>query len=151
MMKEAKKILGVLLGLVLSVLVVHADNKVYTTDVNKLPAASRQFLTSHFKDIKVAHISIEKNWMGVKEYDVILTDGTEIEFDKAGEWKEVTRTNLPVPQAIVTATVENYIKDNFPSMYIESVEKKNRIYEVKLNTGLELEFDLNGRFRRIDN
>lgn len=145
-----RKSLGIMLGMILSIFVINAGNKIYTTDVNMLPENSRQFLSNHFGDIKIAHISIEKNWMGIKEYDIILTDGTEVEFDKAGEWKDVTCTDKPVPQAIVITPIGNYVKDNFLNMYIEGIEKSNRKYEVKLNTGLELEFDLQGRFKRID-
>lgn len=145
-----RKYLFLLLGVVLFAGVSYAGNDVYTTDVNALPENSRQFLVSHFNDVKVAHISIEKNWLGTKEYDVILTDGTEVEFSKSGEWKEISRRNIAVPNSLLMPSMVEYIKTHFADTYVVSVEKDTREYEVKLNNGIELEFDLNGRLRDID-
>ncbi|MDD4514551.1 PepSY-like domain-containing protein [Massilibacteroides sp.] len=145
-----RKYLFLLVGIFFFAGISHADNKVFTTDVNALPQVSRQFLTAHFNDVKISHISIEKNWYGIKDYDVILTDGTEVEFFKSGEWKEVSRKNTPVPPAIVLSPIAEYVKTNFSDNYIVAIEKDGRKYEVKLNNGIELDFDLGGRFRRID-
>lgn len=145
-----RKWLSLVLGIVLFANVASADNKVYTTDVNALPQNSRQFLTTHFNEVKVAHISIEKNWYGVKDYDVILTDGTEVEFRKNGEWKEVNRRNIAVPPAILIAPIADYVKANFSENYIVSIEMGSKKYEVKLNNGVELDFDRNGRLRKVD-
>lgn len=142
--------LYLLLGIILFAHVGNADNKVYTTDVSALPQNSRQFLTTHFNEIKVAHISIEKNWYGIKDYTVILTDGTEVEFHKNGEWKEVDRRNMAVPSAILIAPITDYVKTNFSENYIVSIEVDNRKYEVKLNNGIELDFDRNGRLKKVD-
>lgn len=139
-----------LLGMVLFVNVTSADNKVYTTDLNTLPENSRQFLTAHFNGIKVSHISVEKNWYGIKDYDVILTDGTEVEFRKNGEWKEVSRRNIAVPTAIIITPIAEYVKANFSENYIVSIEYDNKKYEVKLNNGMELDFDRNGRLQKVD-
>ena len=145
-----RKMLGLLFGLILFSNIGYADNKVYTTDANVLPQNSRQFLTTHFGDVKIAHISIDKNWYGVKDYDVILIDGTEVEFRKNGKWKEVNRRDVPVPQAILMPVIADYVKTNFSENYVVAVEQDDRRYEVKLNNGIELDFDLTGRLRKVD-
>lgn len=145
-----KKMLLFVFSLVFTTHVASADNDIYTTDVNKLPEVSRQFLSTHFPDIKVAHISIEKNLFGVKDYDVILTDGTEVEFFKTGEWKEVIRTNLAVPEKLVPAAIADYVQVNFPKMFIVSIEKDGKKKEIKLNNGVELDFNSAGRLLKID-
>lgn len=145
-----RKWLYLLLGIVLFANTGFADNKVYTTDVNALPQNSRQFLATHFSEIKVAHISIEKEWYGIKDYDVILTDGTEVEFRKNGEWKEVSRRKMGIPSTILLAPIRDYVKTNFSTNYIVSVEADKRKYEVKLDNGIELDFDRNGNLREVD-
>lgn len=57
-----------------------AGNDKITSDTNILPVSSRQFISDHFKDIPVSHIQIEKNLIRISSYDVILTDGTNVEF-----------------------------------------------------------------------
>lgn len=129
----------------------YADgDKIYTTDIKELPVNSRQFISAHFSQVKIAHISIEKNWLGVKEYDVILTDGTEVEFFKTGEWKEVSRKGNAVPDAIILPEIMNYVKINYAGQYIVAIEKDDRRFEVKLNSGIELKFSAQGRFVKID-
>ena len=63
-----------------------AGNDKITSDTNILPVSSRQFISDHFKDIPVSHIQIEKNLIRISSYDVILTDGTNVEFNHKGEW-----------------------------------------------------------------
>ena len=57
-----------------------AGNDKITSDTNVLPVSSRQFISDHFKDIPVSHIQIEKNLIRISSYDVILTDGTNVEI-----------------------------------------------------------------------
>lgn len=57
-----------------------AGNDKITSDTNILPVSSRQFISDHFKDIPVSHIQIEKNLIRISSYDVILTDGTNVEL-----------------------------------------------------------------------
>ena len=78
-----------------------AGNDKITSDTNILPVSSRQFISDHFKDIPVSHIQIEKNLIRISSYDVILTDGTNVEFNHKGEWKEIKRHGLPIPPAII--------------------------------------------------
>lgn len=145
-----RKLMYLLLGAVLFVNTGQADEKVFTTDVNKLPENSRLFLSTHFNDMKISHISMEKNWLGVKDYDVILTDGTEVEFHKNGEWKDINRKGKPVPETVMLPAIADYVKTNFPESYVVGLEKDGRIIEVKLNNGIELDFDSKGMIRKID-
>ena len=66
---------------------VMADND-KPIQVNQLPAKAQTFINTYFKDHKVA-LAKEESGMFYKSYDVVFTNGEEIEFDKAGEWKEV--------------------------------------------------------------
>lgn len=146
-MKRLRNILAILS---LSVTMACADNNKVTKDTGVLPAASRQFISEHFGDIAVSHIQIEKNLVLTDSYDVILTDGTNVEFNRKGEWKEVNRHNLSVPGAIIPEAIRTYVRQNYPSAMIVAIDKDFRDYEIDLNNGLELKFDLQGNLVDFD-
>lgn len=127
-----------------------AGNDKITNDTDLLPVSSRQFISDHFKDIPVSHIQIEKNLIRISSYDVILTDGTNVEFNRRGEWKEIKRHNLPIPQAIIPAVIQNHLKKTYPSNRVVAIDKDIRDYEIKLDNGLEMKFDLKGNLIDID-
>ena len=127
-----------------------AGNDKITSDTNILPVSSRQFISDHFKDIPVSHIQIEKNLIRISSYDVILTDGTNVEFNHKGEWKEIKRHGLPIPPAIIPEVIQDLIKKNYSSNKVVKIEKEIRDYEIKLGNGLEMTFDLKGNLIDID-
>lgn len=145
-----KRLSSILAILSLSVAIACADNNKITKDTGVLPATSRQFISEHFGDIAVSHIQIEKNLVLTDSYDVILTDGTNVEFNRKGEWKEVNRHNLPVPGAIIPETIQNYVRQNYPLAMIVAVDKDFREYEIDLDNGIELKFDLQGNLVDLD-
>ena len=52
----------------------------YTTDHTQLPAAARQVIAETFGQNKINHIKIDTDMYGTS-YDVVLNNGTELEFD----------------------------------------------------------------------
>lgn len=71
----------------------------YAHDASVLPEAARYVIGKNFKS-KVSVVKIDKDFGRVSEYDVTLSDGTEITFDRQGNWKDVeTNVNSSVPSA----------------------------------------------------
>ena len=145
-----KKFGLILVSLLLSTMAIFADNEKVTRDKAVLPAASQSFLSEHFGQTQISHIKIESNLLGVKEYDVILTNGINVEFYKSGEWREIDARHSSIPLAVLPAKIADHIKKNFAENTVISVEKDTREYEIKLNNGLELKFDSNGNFKKFD-
>ena len=122
----------------------------YSHDVNILPEAAQIVLKQNFKS-DVSHIKIGKEFGRIREYDVILTDGSEISFDKHGNWKEVeTRRSASVPSALIPRPISNFIHDNQQSANVTGIEKKNYGYEVELSNGKDIRFTEKGKFIRYD-
>lgn len=117
---------------------------------NDLPRQSREFLDKHFAGLAISHIKIEKNLIGVDSYDVILTDGSKIEFDKAGAWEEIKRPASPVPASLLPVFIKKYVAENYAGIDVLAIEKDTKEYEVKLQNGIELKFDLQGKLTDID-
>ena len=82
----------------------------YSNDINVLPQAAQNLLSTHFPNVQVNHIKIDKHTFGGEDYDVVLNNGTEIDFDSKGNLEEVDcgRTGK-VPNAIVPEAIRNYV------------------------------------------
>ena len=75
--------------------------------------------------------------------DMVEKDGGKVEFEGNGDWKEVKCKNVPtaiVPKPIYNFLTKNYMKQG---VTIVKIERDKRGYDVKLSSGMELEFDTN--------
>lgn len=145
-----KKFGLILVSLLLSTMAIFADNEKITRDKSVLPSVCRDFLSSNFSQADISHIKIESNLLGTKGYDVILTNGVNVEFDKSGEWKEIEARHASIPMEILPDKIATYIKTHFAGNTIISIDKDTREYEIKLNNDLELKFDRKGNFKKFD-
>lgn len=144
-----KKILSLLVLAIVAVQFAFAAD-VITKDINQLPLSARNFINSHFAKPQVSHIKIDSEMMS-KKYEVLLADGTEIDFDSKGNWTEVDAKKGKVPASIVPAFVNDYLKaNNFTNEFITKIEQNRKGFEVELNTDLSFKFDKNGKFRKAD-
>mgnify|MGYP005608649501 FL=1 len=86
-----------------------------------------------------------------KEFDVVFTDGSSIEFNSSGEWTDVTCRQSTVPAEIVPAQIQNFVLKNHPSSTILQIEQFRYGYEVHLSNGLEVKFNKNFEVKEIEN
>ena len=118
--------------------------------VEKLPELAQRFLKQYFSQVNVS-LATEDVELAYKEYDVVLTDGTRIEFRSNGDWKDVDCKYGEVPKGIVPKPIEDYIRKNYPDVKITQIDRENRkYYEVTLSNRLELTFDMKYRLVEID-
>lgn len=114
---------------------------------NELPAQAQKFLNEHFSNIKISYAKQETDFLS-SSYEVMLADGTKIEFSSKGNWDEVDCRYGEVPQAIIPAPIAKYIKENYPGEKVLKIERDRSNYEVNLSNRLELKF--NSEFNIID-
>ena len=144
-----KKILSVLVMAIVAVQFAFAGD-VITKDINQLPLSAHNFINQHFTKPQVAHIKIDSEVLS-KKYEVLLTNGIEIDFDGKGNWQEVDAKKGKVPATIIPSFVSNYLKtNNFTTEFVTKIERDRKGYEVELNTDLTFKFDKNGKFRKAD-
>lgn len=114
-----------------------------------LPEGAQTFLSVNFPGAKVSYVQKDCN-----EYEVILADGTEIEFNSKGEWKSVDAHRGSVPASVLATlppTILSYLTTSFENIPVEKVEKgRCPAYKVELMNDLELEFDSKGNCKKID-
>ena len=118
----------------------------------EIPQAIHKFLSENFAKEK---ISVAKKDGGIlfissPSYDVILTNGTKIEFDSKGNWKEISIKSEPIPQALIPTKIANAVASKFPNAKIISIEKDRKNFEVKLSNNYELELSEDGKILDID-
>ena len=113
-------------------------------------ADALNLITKYFPMLALNHIKIDSNLFGGADYDVVLNDGTELDFDKDGELKEIDCGMREVPSGLLLKTICDYVSKNFSGRKIVSMDIDSRKYEIELSDGIELEFDRSGQFLRID-
>ena len=115
--------------------------------VNALPAKAQTLLSQHFNGQKVMLATIE---LGVvsRSYDVVLQNGTKLEFDKKGNLTEIDCKQATVPAKLIPQAIRNYLKENYPAQAVKKIEMNKNEYEVELANGLDLTF--NKHFQLID-
>ncbi len=114
----------------------------------ELPAAARTFIGTHFADAKVTLATVDRGLFTT--WDVIFSDGTQIEFDSRGQWTEIDCRRGFVPEAALPAGVASFLREHYPDARVRDIERDGRYFDVNLNNRLELTFDLNGNLRDID-
>ena len=140
-----KKSLFALLAFVLTICMpAKADNDRVIT-FEQLPAQAQTLLKQHFAD-KVPLI-VTVDW---DDYKVIYQSGERVEFDKKGNWKEFDCKVSAVPTALIPEPIKANVKTTFPGATIIKLDRDRRGYDVKLNNGIELEFNKNFQVVDID-
>lgn len=143
-----KKLLASVMLLV-SVMLTSCGGDVVTRDVAQLPEAARQIVRQHFSEQHISYIKIDHELFSTS-YKVVLTNGDELEFDSDGNWTEIECKRRRVPHSLLSGPIGQYVQTNFPNDSIEKLKRKRRVTEVELYNGLELVFDSNGNFERMD-
>ncbi|MBR5102274.1 MAG: PepSY-like domain-containing protein [Muribaculaceae bacterium] len=110
---------------------------------NQLPATAQKMLKQNFSN-KVPLI-VTMDW---DDYTIVYDSGEKVEFDKEGNWKEIECRSSRVPTDLIPEQIKTHIKNTFPGTTILKIDRNRRGYEVKLNNGLEVEY--NRSFQVID-
>ncbi len=124
-----------------------ADNE-KPISFEQLPAVAQQLVKQHFASAKVA-LTQQESGIIEKSYDVIFTNGDKVEFDRKGQWTEIT-TATAVPAALVPQAIAQYVKQNYAGANVRSIERDSREYEVRLSNGMELTFNTQFQITDID-
>ena len=144
-MKKIFLLLAVLFGVITA-----SARGNYTHDVNVLPETARATIEQNF-NADVNHIRIGKDFGRIRQYDVVMTDGTEIYFDKHGNWTEIEAARGgSVPANLFPNPITTFVKENQKKVKVTGIEKKAFGYEVELSNGMDVQFSEKGKFLRYD-
>lgn len=116
---------------------------------SELPAKAQKFISEHYANNSVTHSTIDRE-IASTEYEVVLDNGTKIEFNESGEWRSVDCYGDAVPEAIVPNKIRAYVDANYGTCTINELKRERYGWEVGLSNGLDLEFDSTYRLMEID-
>ena len=115
----------------------------------QLPEPAKTVVSTHFASAQVSYVMLEEEFLST-EYEVKFTDGRSVEFNKDGEVTKVDCQATEVPADLVPDKVRNYVRTSFPGAFITEWKRDDRGYKAELNNGLDLEFNSNLDFLRLD-
>ena len=124
-----------------------ADDKIIP--VEQLPAPAKTFVKKYFPQATIEYATKDTEFMGTT-YEVRLSDGTEVDFDKKGNWDNVDCKTKAVPASLVPAAIAQYVKAHYPNTVIVKIDKERGGYEIELSNDLDLKFNSKGNLIGID-
>lgn len=125
------------------------DDKDEIVSSNDLPMQAQLFLQTYFDEVDFT-VRYDKSNRD-KEYEVNLSNGYEVTFNKDGEWTEVDAPySMTVPYQIVPQPIYDYVVNNYTPAGINEIEKTRSRYNVELTNGVDLYFNLSGEFVGAD-
>lgn len=125
-----------------------ACDKTRVVGEDDLPKEARLYVTRHFPEYEVLQVVKERDDLKTT-YEVRLSGGYQLEFNKKGEIRAVEGNNQ-LPDSVLPPAVLDYVQTNYPDTFILDWELDDRGQEIKLANRLELKFDRNGQFLMID-
>lgn len=145
-MRTIKSILMTIVIALTSLTLISCSDRIIPSE--KLPAAAQSFLKEYFPDSPISYVKKEADL--TPTYEVVLQNGTEIEFNKKGEWDNIDCKRLAVPAALIPAAISEYVNANFPGQSIVKIDRETYGHEIEMANGLELKFDKKGKLLHID-
>lgn len=115
--------------------------------INELPKAALTVISQNFAKHQVALTKMEVDLLD-RSYNVFFTNGDKLEFDRKGNWTEISCKKDGVPAALVPQAIANYVKTHQPDAKIIKIERENKTYDVNLSNGFEYTF--NKKFKVVD-
>jgi len=113
------------------------------------PPTINEFISTHFPKTNIRMLHPDRN-----EYEVKLSDNTEIEFSRSGEWKKIdcehSSIYKAVPSELIPEQIATYVKSQYANQIIIQIEKKYNNWSIELNNDIEIKFDKNFNAIKID-
>lgn len=120
---------------------------------NNLPVNAQNFVSKNFGNMEFVNAIKEVN-RNITTYNIQLKDGTKIEFTDNGDWTEVKNgLGKAIPINFFPDSIQKYLQSKYPKIDAKSIEMDSKDKEIKvelLQNKVDLKFDLNGNFIKID-
>mgnify|MGYP001033934110 FL=1 len=117
-------------------------------DYAALPMSAQLFVKQYFADASYSRVEKEKD-NGFWEYEVLLSDGSKVEFNEKGEWTSVECKYSEIPVGIIPTVIAEDIAKKYPDLKPYKIEKEVGGYEIDI-PGYDLYYGNNGIFIRAE-
>jgi hypothetical protein len=138
----------IFLLMTLSAFLLVACDKEKVVQSTDLPPNASGFVSTHYSGNQI--LQVVKEMDNLKTYfHVYLDNGTKLDFSRLGDLKKIEGMD-PIPDTVIPTIILNYVNTNYPDDFIRGWEIDDATQDTKLSTGVNLQFDKNGNFLRID-
>lgn len=107
--------------------------------MGKLPEPALLTLGKSFKGRQVASSTVDNDLL-TRTYNVVFTNGDNIEFDVDGNWTEIHCTHSKVPRELVPKDIRKYIAEHYGKVSVTEIGKTGDMYDLRLSDGQEVMF-----------
>lgn len=140
------KLYSLLLAFAMTIGAVSCSSETTTHDASQIPEKARDLISQNFTSA-ISLVQTEKQMGQVHEYEVTLTNGTEISFNGSGEWESIdTPAGTPVPAGLVPTAIARYVAEKHAGAFIVGIEKNKKGFEIELSNNVDIYFDATGNF-----
>ena len=110
--------------LIISLTVLSISN-VFAADMpiqaNQLPQNAQSFVKTNFPSDQIVYAEQDRN-----SFKVELQSGVEIDFDKSGNWTDVS-SKMPLPTGFIPANVLKSVQGKYPQVAIMEISKEYKL------------------------
>ena len=124
------------------------DKEVYLSE-SEIPSPIIIFKTQHFSDTTLIRAIKDKEW-NTTTYEVYLEGDFELEFNSSYEITDIDGSTK-LPNSVIPQALLDYVSQNYTTNFITDWELELNHQQIELNNGIELEFEKDGIFIRVDN
>ena len=136
-----KFIVLIVSSLMLSTMAWADDEDIKQVDPKTFPPITHSIISSYFPGTQIVEATKSKKKVR-NSFNVVLDDGSELEFDKDGQWKRVYRGGNPIPRGMLNLKIANYLDTFHPDVPVVLMEKVGKgYYHLQLADDTELTFD----------
>lgn len=115
---------------------------------SEYPSEITSYASTHFPNHSILQIVKDGDGMS-NSFDVLLSDNISLEFNRKKELTEIDG-KVKLPNSVIPDKIHQYVLTNYPDNYITKWKLDDGKQQIKLNNGIEIEFDKNNEFLRLD-
>ena len=115
----------------------------------EVPAEIKSYVSTHFPQRAVLQ-AIKSKGNCDEAFEIKLDSNTTLEFNRKNEITEI-ESDMALPKAVIPMNIWEYVATNYSNNFITDWSREKYEQEVQLNDGLQLEFNKDGKFLRLDN
>ena len=115
----------------------------------KLPQNVQDSVLVNFTQDQIQLITSEKTMPKHYKYVFNMADGTKLECNNKAQLRKVSNKN-GIKEVFVPEKILTYVHETFPNATITEYKKETMKQEIELNDKMDLVFNKNGAFIRID-
>ena len=138
MKKNLKLFISVVSLMMLSTLILTAEDM--PIQANQLPQNAQNFVKTNFPNDQIVYAEQDR-----QSYKVELASGIEIDFDKTGNWTDVSGNKRPIPTQFIPGQILNAVKAKYPQIEVLDISKEYNGYKLKLSNNREVYVSNNGQ------